>query len=370
MVINIIDSGMSSYAGHHADINLRVAREIKSRGHQVKLYANTMFPLDSLDLDVIHFDEINPYHMVEYIGSIQSITHQAEAFKAAAAIFGKKLQKVDPANLTIFPTLFDYQLYSIGTNQAHLGQIVGCIHSDPNQFNKNGYLLWNMAFNICSLGIEKLMLGTIEPELLPVLQKLTPFNRLNLNKFPIPHDGSLDLANEKQLITIGILGHQRNTKGVDSIPHVATNLLNLGCKVIVQDSSLSGLLQQLSPHPNLEVIGRVENMGDLINRCSLILLNYNPQSYIATGSGIAWEALATGIPILAPKNTTMAKLIANFSCGDVFDYEDNASIYIKIELMKKNYLKYQHDSKLARYKYQSLNGTKKFVDYIFLNIAF
>lgn len=358
---------MSSFAGHHADINLRLAHALISRGHQVTIYANTFFPSANLDLKIAPLTTDYPYDIVHTIAKNESLEHQIKAFQLEASGFSNNLKNVDSADITIFPTLLDYQLFSIGEWQHDLGRLIACIHADPIQFNSHGAALWKMAFDNCSRKKDSLMIGTLEPEVCLAYKSLVSHNAIDIKMFPIPHDGGIVRDEENQLRTIGILGHQRPDKGFDSIPRVVTRLIQSGFRVIVQNSSLVTDNAILKIHPNLEVMGHVENLSDLISRCSLILLNYKKNSYRVTGSGIAWEALASGVPILAPQGTSIAKLIKQYTCGEVFDSDNNESLHSMITVMQENYPHYKRNSKLARDQYHRTHGTNLFIDFILSN---
>jgi len=354
---------MFYWAGHHADINLRVARELQNRGHQVKTFADERFPKNDSQIQIEPLTKRYPYDIATQIGQIDSINSQINALLTESKLFVEILKKVDAADITIFPTLFDYQLLSLSSGGQHLGKIVGCLHADPNKFNAHGSTLWRIALDsICTLGNIKL--GCFEPLLKARFESLFPSTGILLEEFPIPHDGGSVARSEGALITVGILGNQRPDKGIRSIPSLALTINRLGLKVIIQDSSPHSNIKVTGRNPNIEIVGYVENIGEVVKRCSVVLLNYDVNVYQTIGSGIAWEALASGVPILAPQGTTMANLISQFSCGEVFNSTESKSIDSMLSLMQKNYQHYLDDSQKAQDKYHRIHGTTRFADYI------
>ena len=368
MIINIIDPGMQTNAGHHADINLRLFKELTGRGHKVRLYANLHYRSNDSEINTIGLTEGQPYEIARSISSAFQSNQQIATLKKEAELFANSLDLVDCADITIFPTLFDYQLFAIGISKCKFGRIFGCLHSPPNLFNTNGLKMWGAAFELIGQKIDTITLGVLEPEVANAFDDLLGDKKIKLWHYPIPHDGSQIRSIEHGLHTVGILGYQRPCKGIELLPQLISNLTQKGLKVIVQNSDPnSNLVNAIDKNQNVQVMGYVQNIGDLITKCSVILLNYDTENYKATGSGIAWEALASGVPILAPAGTTMSKLIEKFSCGCIFDSNNTTSKYNELQFMKEKYKEYKKLAQLASIQYHLIHGTHRFVDFLLSN---
>ena len=366
MKINIIDPGMINWAGHHADINLRVAQNLQNRGNLVKIFADKHFLYNDTKIRIEPFFNNGPYKIKKKIQQVGAIDDQIEAFLIEANIFSESLKIIDSADITFFPTLFHYQLLSIGFRHQHLGKIFGCIHSGPSKSNMVDFELWRIALNSVRSNAD-LRLGVLETELGDAFDELFSSSSIKFERFAIPHDGAHDETFENGLMTIGILGHQRPDKKIELIPSLVSNITKLGFKIIIQDSLPNSSIKFGKENPNIEFFGHVESMGKLIKRCSIVLLNYDYDVYQTQGSGIAWEALASGVPILAPKGTSVGKLLRKFSCGEVFDSSNSESVYTMLILMQNNYKQYLIDAQKAKEKYHLKHGTRRFVDYILSN---
>jgi glycosyltransferase involved in cell wall biosynthesis len=55
------------------------------------------------------------------------------------------------------------------------------------------------------------------------------------------------------------------------------------------------------------MLGFISNLGEEISKCSLVVLPYDPNQYKNRGSGILWEALAAGVPVIVPNGTGLEK---------------------------------------------------------------
>lgn len=363
MKINIIDPGLAHWAGHHADINLRVANELKNRGYDVVIYSDIRFRPDNLSVQIRPLTNRNPYKISTAIGKLESIEQQINALIYEAKIFSQSLRNIDNADITFFPTLFDYQLLSLNSRQKNLGKIIGSLHFDPNHFNRKGYLLWKTALNAIQ-SMDNIRLGVFEAKLGLRFEEISMLSGISFERFPIPYDDAQSSSLQGELNTIGVLGHQRYGKGIDSIPRLISYINHLGLRAIIQDSSPRPIIKISGGNSNIEVLGYVEDMSKLISKCSIVLLNYKVASYQHTGSGIAWGALASGVPILAPAGTTIANLMADYSCGEIFNSCEKNSIYLKLNEMKCDYSRYKRESMAAKERYGLKHGTIRFADHI------
>ena len=64
MKINLIDPGLSHKAGHHYDIDLRIASELINLGHEITIYSNLKYIQDgklSKGIKIVPIFSISPY---------------------------------------------------------------------------------------------------------------------------------------------------------------------------------------------------------------------------------------------------------------------------------------------------------------------
>jgi hypothetical protein len=128
-------------------------------------------------------------------------------------------------------------------------------------------------------------------------------------------------------LVIGVLGHQRLDKGYELLPDVISEVLQRYAHVqfLVQHSDPKGAAQEDRPRmerittelsqlaayePRLKVILQPivgKAWFELIDRCDIVALPYDPPRYASSYSAIFGEALASGAAIVAPSGTTMSK---------------------------------------------------------------
>jgi|GEM_PF-5312618 len=127
-------------------------------------------------------------------------------------------------------------------------------------------------------------------------------------------------------VVIGFIGAQQPRKGFGLVPEIARRLLqtSLPIGILVQDSfagmrePLAALTTLASTEPRLTVqTGPVDRQGwqEILDRCDLLVAAYDQQFFRVNGSGIVTDALANGIPIIVPAETTLAALLHQHGCG-------------------------------------------------------
>jgi glycosyltransferase involved in cell wall biosynthesis len=127
-------------------------------------------------------------------------------------------------------------------------------------------------------------------------------------------------------LTVGFLGYQRIDKGYELLPDLIQQLMQThpNVRFVVQHSDPLALAQE-HPQRNLLITAKLRELADrsqsvelvlqpvvgsawfeLIDRCDMVALPYDPVRYASGYSAIFGEALASGAPIVAPGRTTMS----------------------------------------------------------------
>jgi glycosyltransferase involved in cell wall biosynthesis len=127
-------------------------------------------------------------------------------------------------------------------------------------------------------------------------------------------------------LTVGFLGYQRIDKGYELLPDLIQQLMQThpNVRFLVQHSDPLALAQE-HPQRNLLITAKLRELADrtqsvelilqpvvgsawfeLIDRCDLVALPYDPVRYASGYSAIFGEALASGAPTVVPGRTTMS----------------------------------------------------------------
>lgn len=353
MKINLIDPGLSHKAGHHHDIDLRIASELINLGHEITIYSNLMYIQDeklNKGIKIIPIFSISPYSNLKQ----DPFTGELDEFINFSNVYSQELKKISPADMIIVPTMFSFLLNAFAIAKIKT-PISACIHFGPDFHNvSNGKLRWRLAFRnakdflvINIGGLEKINYYDYLP--------LT-FNK-KFNIFPLPHDGSLLHVEKNKIETVGFFGHQRGEKGMSLLKPLINFLISKNINIIFHDSSNSIKFD----HPNVNCLGFVENLANEISKCDLILLPYMQEEYTHKGSGILYEALASGVPALVPFNTTLAEHIEESGSGIIFFDNNIDGITKAFDIAAASYSDIKKNASTASKKYSQKHGIKNFV---------
>ena len=132
-----------------------------------------------------------------------------------------------------------------------------------------------------------------------------------------------------------------------------------GVVIVLQDSS--GLIQP-GTQEGLEILGHVEDLGEQIRRCDLVVVPYHEDAYRIRGSAIVWEAIANGVPLVAPDRTSSGNLIAALGCGRLFGEFSTESIVNTIRLVHAQYRVASSLAQVAARRWSDHHGIRRYVD--------
>lgn len=127
-------------------------------------------------------------------------------------------------------------------------------------------------------------------------------------------------------VVVGFIGAQQPRKGFGLVPEIVRQLFQTSfpMRVLVQDSfagmqePLAALTMLAASDERLTVqTGPVDRQGwqTTLDQCDLLVAPYDQQFFRVNGSGIVTDAIANGIPIVVPAETTLAALLQQYRCA-------------------------------------------------------
>lgn len=353
-----MDPGLVTVAGHHFDIDLNTVRELVANGHSVHVYANrraddtVVAGLGSL-AEVTRLFTPSPYENPQ---RLDPIAGEAMLYMRQSNLLAQELRRSVPADLWLWPSIFAPQLSACALSGSKV-PVAGCVHVDatpPDQ--STGAMWWRHAFLSARNAGVRLRLGAIEPEHRYGYLPLT--TDASFDVFPVPHEGRPIASPRRELRTIGFFGHQRGEKGSSRIPQLVARLLHGGYRIVSQSS---GEQAPVPNHPAVTKLGFVDVLGDEIAKCDLIVLPYEPVRYRTKGSGILWESLATGIPVVAPYDTAPGRWIERTGAGTLFIEATPEAIHEAVTRARDDYPRIAKAAWTASREWPKRHGVANFV---------
>lgn len=334
MKIHLMDPGLAGRAGHHPDLDLGLARWLVAAGHELRVYAHaavdaqiqrafeTVAPLQPLFRSRPY---LNPQRHDPYAGELL-------VYQGQSRLLVEDLRGLPAADLWLWPTMMAAQLKACAMAQPRTN-VVGCVHTPVvSEEYPNGTIWWRDAFLTAQRVGMALRLGAFEPEHRYEYLPLMPDG--NFQVFPWYFEGILSKTPRTALRRIGFFGHQRGEKGGSLIPDLLEALLSRGYHVTVQNS---GGGPGMPARRGLTLLGHVPDLAAEIARCDLVVLPYVPDRYRRKGSGVLMDALASGIPAVAPFDTAPGRWIDRTGAGTHFVRLNTEQVLAAIEQARSRY---------------------------------
>ena len=115
---------------------------------------------------------------------------------------------------------------------------------------------------------------------------------------------------------------------------------------------------------NFSFFSFTENLNNKIASFDSVIYFFNPIYYQLINSGIVSETIATGRPIILPKNNNPANTVKKKKCGVFFEWNNTKSLKNSIKYLIKNYQNFNEESIIASKNWHKSEGINKFYNFI------
>ncbi len=347
MRVIYIDPGLRNDLGHHANSCRAIMQELRRRGIEVwivghvTISAELQAELGAIPLFRVHtyvqFDGdpfagwLNMFDMasrvtaedLSRIGGIRPDdlvylnSAQPAQFHAMVKWYQSLADDVRPRVVIEFGTDAGVTVASAGD----AGKVV--IHANDYRTDPRAMFHRFAANQLHEDDLKRFHLVTFDPVSSAIFSHVLG---KRVTTIPLPQytrDTVISRAGRRP-ITVGVLGHQRADKGYQLMPLIARLLL-------AHEPDIQLLIHNGAPHEmpvvqnelraHAKVDSRVtlnEEMAgpplwdSLLRETDLILCPYDPIRFRSSYSALATEAVANGIPLVVPKDTSLSDLLRRF----------------------------------------------------------
>jgi glycosyltransferase involved in cell wall biosynthesis len=358
MKINIIDPGLHSLLGHHFDWCKKIAGYLSTHNYNIKIYVHKNITANAKDAlerygEVIPLFNENPYQIANKLDPLYGYQtlYLDNSLKLAPS-----LKSINQDAIWIWPTLFDYQLNALALAKVKC-HVSACIHTAPELKSSLGPFLWRDAAHRAKNAGIKIQFGVTFKELIPLF---TPLIKQEVLTLPLlVNEKVVHLPPKSKLKRIGFFGDQRTSKGNHLLPELIKSLIELGYDITVHDSNGNINGKQT---PRLTILGYVEDLTQEIVKCDLVIIPYDREVYKYMASAIAWEAIACGVPVIAPSKTVPGQFVTDENAGVTFDSFSVESIIDAVKRANLDFKTIATGAFHASENWSSRHGTNKFVE--------
>lgn len=343
MRISLLDPGLKVIAGHHFDLDLRLAKALARGGHEVTIHGHAhpdpalVTMGEKVGMSFRATFHVYPYAKLDNPSGAKTTFRQQiskpfsrtatpepslwDAYQALERATAQDLAAVAHADLWLWPTLLPYQL-AAAANYAGSVRQLGGVWWLPRFPHEQGAQSWAATARRLAQTSHRIVVGAYDELLCQGYQDFAP--RLDVRPLPCPHDGAPNERRPTDLRRIGFFGHQRMARGIDLIPELVAALVAKGYEVVVQDSS--GQLTRRMNDTRVTVLEHIDNFAAELARCDLVIWPSRWESYTQSLSGVVSESIATGVPVIMPSGCLPAQMVARHGCGVYFHDYSSAAI--------------------------------------------
>lgn len=322
MRVHYIDPALTGLPGHHFDWARRLLAALAAAGHAVQAFVHHDATPEvraalSVHANVVPLFRVSPYTDPTTLDPLSgALAH----YTATVLDLPGRLAALPPADLWLWPTLTAEQLVAIGLAQVRT-PVAACIHFPPEMLSPLAPMAWRHGAQRVTAAGTPVRVGVTVRELGPLYEPLLGIAPAEL---PLMVEPAAVAPAATPPRTIGFFGDHNARKGLHLLDNLVTRLLADGWQVVLHDAS--GRLSPRQPIPRLRVLGYVDDLPAAMTGCDLVVAPYDPAAYRAMGSGVVWDAVSRGLPVVAPAGTAPGRWVQELGAGVTFTTQEPASI--------------------------------------------
>ncbi len=300
MRIHYIDPALVGRPGHHFDWARRLLPALAAAGHAVQAFIHHDASTELRAALASHAQVVPLFPVSPYTdpATLDAVSGPLAHYTASVHDLPARLAALPPADLWLWPTLTAEQLVAIGLARVRT-PVAACIHFPPEMLSPLAPMAWRHGAQLAAAAGVPLRLGVTVRELGPLFEPLLGLRPMEL---PLMVEPSSPAPVESPPRTIGFFGDHNARKGLHLLDPLVTRLLADGWQVVLQDASGRVSARQAAP-AGLRLLGYVADLPAAMTGCDLVVAPYDPAAYRAMGSGIVWDAVSRGLPVVAPAGT-------------------------------------------------------------------
>jgi hypothetical protein len=358
--VNILDPNLRNVGGHFFDHDLRIAAVLAATGHQVTVIGSEDADprIGGLMPDSVAFAASFPGPAREQAtwpirhSGRQFIVHRRWAARLAGA-----LEDVPDAERWVWPTLQASHLRAAAIARPR-AVISGVIHDRPG--NLGSAMLARLAWRDASAfarrrGLAVGPIGTLDPGLTRELAPALSPHRLRT--FARPHEATRPPVPKPRLKTVGVFGAKTAALVDRQREELASAISSEGFNVIFQDSDRPAAAD--GDGGGLRRYGFVPDLPGLIGEADLVVLPYRAEHYRNRYSGICGTAIACGVPVLAPRGSSITDMLQRYGTGATFEQYSVPAITARIRSLRDDFSSLAASAYAAARRWASENGINR-----------
>ncbi|HEY7748837.1 MAG TPA: glycosyltransferase [Aestuariivirgaceae bacterium] len=356
MKVALLDPGLVDTAGHHADVDLRIAQAFVAKGVEPIVYANSK--ITAACLEMFHDSKIQIeglFQVGAYRRPWYNLNEKFSIWMVARNIL-TSLKHIPRADLWLWPTLTLHQF--IATQWLQKQQfMIGCAWFDADMGYRCGTAAWTASTRRAH---SEFALVTFDAPSTQHYSGIT--SGVSPRQLPVPFDGGPEKADRKPGITIGFFGSHRGERGGDILRRLVEAIKARGWQVRAQNNEG---FPDVGVKDCVVIPPFVPDLAREMLRCDIVVWPSDPVKYRNKSSGIVFQAIACGLPIVVPSNCRPRLMLNDF--GLQYPGFNEASVPQILFAIERTFARLEHYRQMAAKaaeRWREQHGTARFVDSI------
>lgn len=298
MTVIFLDPGIRTFSGHHTNMVLSLSTALRDRGQSVRVLGHRDLVAEVAEaLGAEPTFRLGTYNV---IGN-DPVCWPLETMLEGAEIISADLRALRPAagDILVWPTARPSHILATATALGSWPSPLLTVFTAALPCVEPESVYWRFARR--RLPPEAHVVFTATAEMMG-----QDYARVVDRPFlvsPMPHMGAIRNRVGARPVVVGVLGHQRRSKGIHLLPEIVRRTHRDDIRWLVQDSGTdaTAILDELETLPNVRVLRvQARNWLNLLDTCDALLLPYDRAEYQRMHSGLVAEAMASGLPIVIP----------------------------------------------------------------------
>jgi len=302
VTIFLLDPGLRNLRGHHMKMVVDVREALRARGQAVRVAGHRSLPAEQA--------EACGAEPVFSVGTYDVLSDDAMCWPLETMLAGGRVLSADLQAFTVqdgdvmvwlMPT--PAQVLAAAAWMPRWPARVLSVFVGGLPFDRYDTLLWRFAWR----RVPPRAITTVAATAEMMAQDYAHTLQCPVIVIPSTHDSPVRDRRGASPPVIGVVGHQRPSKGIHVLPEVVRRT-RAPVRWLVHDSGgeVPDVLDALEAFPNVEVVrGPVADWDSLLARCDALFMPYERARYERMHSGPVYEALAGGMPMIFPNTPAL-----------------------------------------------------------------
>ncbi|WP_431861105.1 glycosyltransferase [Azospirillum sp.] len=315
MTVYLLDPGMRTFGGHHANTALVMTRALRDRGEVVRVLGHRdLIPGLTAEIGAEPWFAFGTYELA----STDPMCWELETVLDGGELVAADLRRFDPApgDILVWPTARPMHVLAMSKVLSEWASPLLTVVTAGLPCGSTEAFFWRFAWRRLPQGAPVVCVTTGKTMADDYAEKsgLTFRTAPNTHEGRIRNRGGVDPAAGH--VVIGVLGHQHANKGTNLLPEVVRRTRG-NVRWLVQDCGRDAepILDELETLPNVRVLRRAAlDWHGLLAECDALLMPYTRTTYERTHSGLVAEAIASGIPFVIPDTPALVEQASGAGC--------------------------------------------------------